>query len=138
MTAFYDAVLNDEANYGLDYGVEGEGEDRVGMGVELLDAYINYDFDIGNMPAQIRVGNQVINWGESTFILGGNSVFSPIDVPALRRPGAEIKEALLPVEALYASVGVTDTVTVEAYVGGWENFRLDVGGTGLAGNDYQR
>jgi hypothetical protein len=136
VTAFYDGVLNETSSYGLDYGVEGEGEDRVGMGIELLDAYINYDFDIGNMPAQIRVGNQVINWGESTFILGGNSVFSPIDVPALRRPGAEIKEALLPVEALYASVGVTDTVTVEAYVGGSENFRLDVGGTGLAGNDY--
>lgn len=136
VTAFYDAVLNDDSNYGLDYGVEGEGEDRVGMGVELLDAYINYDFDIGNMPAQVRVGNQVINWGESTFITGGNSVFSPIDVPALRRPGAEIKEALLPVEALYASVGVTDTVTVEAYVGGSDAFRLDVGGTGLAGNDY--
>ena len=31
---------------------------------------------------------------------------------------------------------MTDTVTVEAYVGGSENFRLDVGGTGLAGNDY--
>ena len=136
VTAFYDGVLNETSSYGLDYGVEGEGEDRVGMGIELLDAYINYDFDIGNMPAQVRVGNQVINWGESTFILGGNSVFSPIDVPALRRPGAEIKEALLPVEALYASVGVTDTVTVEAYVGGSENFRLDVGGTGLAGNDY--
>ena len=136
LTAFYDGVLNETSSYGLDFGVEGEGEDRVGMGIELLDAYINYDFDIGNMPAQVRVGNQVINWGESTFILGGNSVFSPIDVPALRRPGAEIKEALLPVEALYASVGVTDTVTVEAYVGGSENFRLDVGGTGLAGNDY--
>ena len=136
VTAFYDGVLNDESNYGLDYGVEGDGEKRVGAGIELLDAYINYDFDIGNMPAQIRLGNQVINWGESTFILGGNSVFSPIDVPALRRPGAEIKEALLPVEALYASVGVTDTVTVEAYVGGSDHFRLDVGGTGLAGNDY--
>ena len=58
-----------KANYGLDYGVEGDGEKRVGAGIELLDAYINYDFDIGNMPAQIRVGNQVINWGESTFIL---------------------------------------------------------------------
>ena len=136
VTAFYDGVLNDESNYGLDYGVEDDGEKRVGAGIELLDAYINYDFDIGNMPAQIRLGNQVINWGESTFITGGNSVFSPIDVPALRRPGAEIKEALLPVEALYASVGVTDTVTVEAYVGGSDHFRLDVGGTGLAGNDY--
>lgn len=136
VTAFYDGVLNETSSYGLDYGVEGDGEERVGMGIELLDAYINYDFDIGNMPAQVRLGNQVINWGESTFILGGNSVFSPIDVPALRRPGAEIKEALLPVEAIYASVGVTDTVTVEAYFGGSENFRLDVGGTGLAGNDY--
>jgi hypothetical protein len=136
VSAFYDTVLANDSSYGLNYGVEGDGIHSVGHNIELLDAYVNYDFDIGDMPAQVRVGNQVINWGESTFILGGNSVFSPIDVPALRRPGAEIKEALLPVEAIYASVGVTDSVTVEAYYGGSDNFRLDVGGTGLAGNDY--
>ena len=34
-------------------------------------------------PYQLKVGRQVLNWGESTFVLGGNSVFNPIDVNAL-------------------------------------------------------
>ncbi len=53
-------------------------------------------FDIGDMPLDVRVGRQVVNWGEATFIQGIN-VLNPIDVSAFRRPGAEIKEGLLPV-----------------------------------------
>ena len=46
---------------------------------------------IGDNPLLIRAGRQVINWGEATFLLGGNSVFSPIDVPAIRRPAPKSK-----------------------------------------------
>ena len=43
------------------------------------------------MPGQIRVGDQVLNWGESTFIQNGISVINPFDVSKLRVPGAELK-----------------------------------------------
>ena len=76
--------------------------------VELLDAFISYDGQIGGSPYQLKVGRQVLNWGESTFVLGGNSVFNPIDVNAFVRPGSEIKEALLPVEAISGSISLTD------------------------------
>jgi hypothetical protein len=133
--AFYDAVLMDESSFARDGELSDEGEEAAGANLELLDAYVSYDFDIGNMPVMIRAGKQVINWGEATFIPGGNSAFNPIDVPAIRRPGAEIKEALLPVEALYGSIAVTDTISLEAYVGGWDTYKLDVGGTFFAGSD---
>ena len=97
--------------------------------INVLDAYVDYNTDIVGLPLMVRAGRQVINWGESTFFLGGNSVFSPIDVPAIRRPGAEIKEALLPVEALYASLALPYDLSLEAYVGGWDHYKLDVGGT---------
>jgi len=133
--AFYDAILMDDDSFKREGSLSDKGEYAAGANIELLDAYVAYDFDVGNMPATIRVGNQVINWGEATFIPGGNSAFNPIDVPAIRRPGAEIKEALLPVEALYGSIAVSDTVSVEAYVGGWDTYKLDVGGTFFAGSD---
>ena len=133
--AFYDAILMDDNNFGREGGLSDDGIDDAGANLEVLDAYLAYDFDVGNMPATIRVGNQVINWGEATFIPGGNSAFNPIDVPAIRRPGAEIKEALLPVEALYGSIALTDSVSVEAYVGGWDTYKLDVGGTFFASSD---
>ena len=95
----------------------------------MLDAFVTVDGDAAGMPYMVRVGRQVINWGENTFIPGGNSSFNPIDVAALRRPGAEIKDALLPVEAIYGSLAVTDDLTLEAYYGGWDDYKLDAGGT---------
>jgi hypothetical protein len=132
---FYDAVLMDENNFERGADFTDDGEELTGAGIDLLDAYVSYDFDLGDLPATLRLGKQVINWGEATFIPGGNSAFNPIDVPAIRRPGAELKEAFLPVEALYGSIALTDTISVEAYVGGWDRYKLDVGGTFFAGSD---
>jgi hypothetical protein len=49
----------------------------------------------------------VLNWGENLFIQNGVNVISPFDVTALRRPGSEIREALLPVGMVYANLGLT-------------------------------
>ena len=94
-----------------------KGENNAGREFNVLDAFVTVDGDAAGMPYMVRVGRQVINWGENTFIPGGNSSFNPIDVAALRRPGAEIKDALLPVEAIYGSLAVTDDITLEAYYG---------------------
>src|SRR5690606_26506558 len=40
---------------------------------------------------------------------------NPIDASAFRRPGAELKEGLLPVEMLYLSQGLTENLTLEAF-----------------------
>ncbi|MGC6534369.1 MAG: DUF1302 domain-containing protein [Parvibaculales bacterium] len=132
--AFYDAVLDSDSSFERT-GLHDKAESEAVMHLDLLDAYIDYDTEIAGLPMLIRAGKQVINWGESTFVLGGNSVFSPIDVAAIRRPGAEIKEALLPVEALYTSISVSDSLTVEAYVGGHDKFIIDPGGTPFANSD---
>ncbi|MEF9674459.1 DUF1302 family protein [Pseudomonas sp. PCH446] len=73
--------------------------------------------------------------GESSFI--GNSINSinPIDVSAFRRPGAEIKEGLIPVNMFFASQSLTDQLTVEGfYQLNWENTVVDNCGT-FFGND---
>lgn len=134
VSAFYDGVLMDDGSFERG-GLSDKGQSRAGQNLYLLDAYVDYDGDVGDMPFTIRAGRQVINWGEATFIPGGNSAFSPIDVAAIRRPGAEIKEALLPVEALYGSIALTQDFTLEAYVGGWDDYRLDAGGTLFGGSD---
>lgn len=132
---FYDAVLDDAESYERSTPFGDDVEDEHHMNLELLDAFITYNTDIAGMPAMVRAGKQVINWGESTFFLGGNSIFNPIDVPALRKPGSEIKEALLPVEALYASISLPYDISVEAYVGGWDRFKIDNGGTPFGASD---
>jgi hypothetical protein len=96
--------------------------------VYLLDAYLYGTFALGNTDLQVRLGNQVINWGESVFIQGVNQV-NPIDVPAARRAGAELKEILLPVWAAYLNWG-TSFGSIEAfYQFKWNNTSIDSCGT---------
>jgi Protein of unknown function (DUF1302) len=103
----------------------------------LLDAYVFSDWYFGNVPVSIRYGNQVVSWGESTFIQGGINTINPVDVPAIRAPGSELKDALLPVEMLYVSAGLFTDVTVEAFVQtDWEEVRPDDCGTFFSTNDF--
>lgn len=83
-------------------------------GLYLLDSYVYNTFYMQQTPVQLRLGRQVVNWGESIFLQGVNQV-NPLDVPALRRPGTEVKEALLPVWMAYMNVGLADGMAVEAF-----------------------
>lgn len=106
-------------------------------GAEILDAFVYGNFDLGEMPGTVRLGRQVVSWGESTFIQGGINAINPIDVAAFRRPGAEIKEGLLPVNMLFGSLGVTDNLSAEAfYQLEWEETAIDGCGTYFSTVDY--
>jgi Protein of unknown function (DUF1302) len=144
---FYDVILDDKGA-GDRSLVNDDAIGDVGRNYELLDLFVSADYMIAEMPVNLRVGKQVINWGESTFILNGNNVFNPIDVAAFRRPGSEIKEALVPVNAVSGSISLPFDVSLSAYAAlDWEPFELDpsgtafstadvvASGTGLGGND---
>ena len=84
-------------------------------GIALLDAYAYGNFRLDNSDLTLRVGKQVLNWGESTFFQGLNQT-SPLDIPALRRPGAQIKEGLIPVETAYFNWAPRDTpLSIEGF-----------------------
>ncbi|OJS99770.1 DUF1302 domain-containing protein [Marinobacter nauticus] len=137
---WYDFELKDEGRATDDVGQQRELNDRAkanASGGEILDAYIFTDWYFGNMPVSARYGKQVVSWGESTFIQGGINTINPIDVPAFRAPGAELKDALLPVEMFYVSAGLTDSITVEAFVqADWDPVRPDDCGTFFSTNDF--
>jgi hypothetical protein len=84
-------------------------------GAQILDAFVYGEFEVGGMPLDIRLGKQVLSWGESTFIQGGINQTNPFDVAALRRPGAELKEGLIPVNMAFASIGLTENLSAEAF-----------------------
>ncbi|MAB14013.1 DUF1302 domain-containing protein [Parvibaculum sp.] len=121
--------------------------------IKLLDAYAYADWDIAGMPLNVRLGRQVVSWGESTFIQGGVSSYLPFDVAALYQPGLELKEVFLPQGTAYASLGLPGDVTLEAmYIYEHEKSELPACGTlfsvsdalgqgcayGIALGDYNR
>ncbi len=106
-------------------------------GISLLDAYVYASFELGENPIDIRLGRQVVSWGESTFIQGGLNSSNPFDVAALRRPGAELKEGILPVGMLYGNVGLTENLSLEGfYQYEWEKTQIEGCGTYFSGADF--
>ncbi|NML28124.1 DUF1302 domain-containing protein [Zoogloea dura] len=99
-------------------------------GAELLDAFVYGNWALGgDTKLNMRLGNQVVNWGESIFIQGVN-VVNPIDVPAARRAGAQVREILLPVPLLYGNLGLPGGVSFEAfYQLQWKKTVIDGCGT---------
>jgi len=53
-----------------------EASDQLCNDVRLLDAFVYGDFDLGEMPFSVRIGQQVISWGESTLISHGIRYFT--------------------------------------------------------------
>ncbi len=145
--AWYDYTLN---NREVDFGHSSNGyqpdsklddshfDDLAKFqGVELLDAYVFGDFDIADHPLHARAGNQVVNWGEGLFFQNGINAINPIDVAALRRPGSQLKEALVPVPMLYGNFGLTDALSLEAfYQLKWRQSVLEGCGTFFSANDF--
>ena len=57
-------------------------------------------------------------------------MISPLDVPAFRRPGTEVKEALLPVGMVYANWGIANGPSIEGfYQFQWQPTNIDPCGT---------
>ena len=105
-------------------------------GFETLDAYVWKDFQIAEHPLNVKVGNQVLSWGESLLIQNGINVINPLDVSAFNRPGVEIKEGQLPVEMVSFSFGLSDTTNLEGfYQYNWRPSVLDGCGTFFASSD---
>jgi hypothetical protein len=111
---------------------------RVVKGGEWLDMYGRFKFTLGERtPVDLRIGRQVLSLGESTFLPNGINVVNPVDLSKLRNPGAELKEAFLPVNMVKASIGLTENLTIEPF---WLlEFRrneLEPAGTLFSTNDF--
>ncbi|MHC8300498.1 DUF1302 domain-containing protein [Pseudomonas sp. ZS1P83] len=105
-------------------------------GFQTLDAYVWKDFQVAGHPLTVKVGNQVLSWGESLLIQNGINVINPLDVSAFNRPGVEIKEGQLPVEMVSFSFGLSDTTNLEGfYQYNWRPSVLDGCGTFFASSD---
>lgn len=128
---FYDFENNDRRELGK------FAKQKVGKDFQLLDAFVFWNFDISGNDGSLRLGRQVVSWGESTFIQNGINVINPVDVSKLRVAGSELKEAFLPVEMLYTTFNFTENLSAEAlYMFEFEQTEPDPVGTYFSTNDF--
>ncbi|HEX8543510.1 MAG TPA: DUF1302 domain-containing protein [Pseudomonas sp.] len=112
---WYDFELKDEGRQFKDISDSNRKEGAKSSGGQILDAFVYHNYSIGDEPGSVRLGKQVVSWGESTFIQNGINSINPIDVSAFRRPGAEIKEGLIPVNMFYLSQSITENLSAEGF-----------------------
>ena len=93
-----------------------EGRDEIGTNFKLLDYFVSRNFKIGDHNVVLKIGDQVLNWGESAFLIPNslNSI-SPPNQALLRLPGFDVKELLQPVGMAYLSAEVREGVNVEGF-----------------------
>lgn len=133
--AFYDFENEDKAREKID--LTDEAKTLVGSDARLLDAYLFSTFNAGDQPAEVRVGRQVVSWGESTFIQNGINIINPIDVTQIRVPGAELRNALEPIGMVWGSVGVGENGSVEGfYEFEWKETDPEPSGSYFSTNDF--
>ena len=133
---WYDTELQDGNRPFKDISNKGRKEGAKTRGAEILDAFVYHNYAIGDQPGTVRLGKQVVSWGESTFIMNSINSVNPIDVSAFRRPGAELKEGLIPVNMFYVSQSLTDQLSMEAfYQIGWKQTVVDNCGTFFSSAD---
>jgi hypothetical protein len=112
-------------------------KERVGEDGRILDAFFTKSFDIGGTKLRLRGGNQVISWGESTFIPNSINSINSVDLVKLRTPGSELKEAFLPTSSLLASLEISKAASVEAFVQfNHDRTKLDPRGSYWSNNDF--
>ncbi|MFV8817745.1 DUF1302 domain-containing protein [Haliea sp. E17] len=89
--------------------------DEHGQRLRLLEAFVNYQFELGERLGSLRVGSQLIAWGEATIYQGVNTMQNPIDGGVALSPGVEAKEIFLPTPAVDLKYDLTDGLSAEAY-----------------------
>ncbi|WP_439815534.1 DUF1302 domain-containing protein [Zavarzinia sp. CC-PAN008] len=146
--AFYDWVFdvnNLDTNGG--FGPEAPGrdrlqagrldprqQDRARYGLEAQDYYALASFDVAGNPFNVRVGNQILNWGEALVTQNAISIINPLDLQKLRVPGSEVRDALVPIKMIWASYELVPGLSVEGfYAWDFEGLRLEPGGTFFSG-----
>jgi hypothetical protein len=103
---------------------------------QLLDLWLQKELSLGGAPSSIKLGKQVVSWGEDVFILGGVNSINPLDLRRYHTPGTQLKEVFRPAPMLYVNSGVSDLINLEGYYQfRWNSFQFDPVGTFFSGAD---
>ncbi|MGD9599499.1 MAG: DUF1302 domain-containing protein [Steroidobacteraceae bacterium] len=114
-----------------------DAKDLVGSYERLLDAFAYWKFGEGDTQGELRLGRQVVSWGESTFIQNGINIINHFDVAALRVPGSELREGFMPQEMALLSLQFNDNLSAQAvYIADWDATIPEPTGSYFSTNDF--
>ena len=117
---FYDFAMASEKD-----SIPKESENRAIMHGDITDAYFLTRLGSADQFT-VRLGKQVISWGENTFIGGSINDVNTVDISKLRQPGVELKDALVGTPAAYFSWQMSEALSLETFVlFGYDELKVD-------------
>jgi hypothetical protein len=141
--ALFDAEYNDLEEMHPDTTLQASrsefsdaGKGVIAREIKFLDFFVSRSFEVGDQFINVKLGRQVLNWGESGFLLANslNSV-NPADQALLRVPGFDLKELQKPLGMLTLNTEFAG-VNVEAFYGyEWEEVGVDPVGSFFSQSD---
>jgi len=119
---FYDHVYDNK-------DLADQAHDKLARDFSLTDLMF-YGYFGDNDQVNIRVGKQVISWGENTFIQGSINDINTVDLNKLRQPGRALKDAFIGTNSAYISWNIGDEWTIESfYLFEFDQIQLDPAGS---------
>jgi hypothetical protein len=127
----------DTTFYPLNTQLPRDVEDRVGSDLELLDYHVSTSFDVLDRSVSVKVGNQVLNWGESSLLLFNSlNTVNALDATKIRFPGSDLKEFFQPQGMVVIGTDLVESISVEGwYAYEWKPVRVDPVGTYFSQSD---
>lgn len=114
-----------------------DAEDAMEKNISLLDFWVAKEFKLGDNSAKIKLGNQVMNWGEDIFIIGGVNAVNAFDLRKIHIPGVQLKEVFIPAPMISFTSGLGNGFSTEAYYQfRWNSFEFDPAGTYWSAADF--
>lgn len=119
-------------------GISDDAQNLAGKKFTLYDLFVYGNFRVLDRPVNVRVGKQVVSWGESNIMGGGISQMqNPTDLSKATTPGTEVKETLMPQETAFFNLGISENVSLEAYyTWNWRNSIFVPAGTLFSPFDF--
>jgi hypothetical protein len=100
---------------------DGETLRQIGTDLQMFDYYVYGSFEMpfaAEMPVSFKIGNQTINWGESTaLVINSVNQVNPVNVNNLFRAGFDLSELFVPTGMAFFSIEPFESATIEAFYG---------------------
>ena len=104
---------------------------KVGMHFDLLDYNISHVFSVADHDINVKVGDQVLNWGESSLLaLNSLNSINPPDARRLNMPGSDLKEAFRPIGMITGDTQIIEGIGIQGFYSyDWKPVKVDPVGT---------
>lgn len=134
---WYDFVTKDQTQSFSNVSDKTRYVSNRSSGAEWRQFFTYYHYQLAGKQGTFKLGQQLLNWGEERYIVGGINVINPMDKREGWRSDMDTRTERIPVSLLYVSQQMTDNLSGEFFY--QLDWRPEVNsncGTFWALNDY--